>query len=146
MSKMAKKGATRIRAHFGRRDDSGQVMVEFALIIPIFLLLSLILLDVGRAYFTNQIVLNAAREGARVGTLPQSSPADVDAVVAAVMAQAGYRLSGYSTNYANIGSSAEAGTTTTVTVTSSFGTLTGTFIPGWTGNLPLGQTIRMRHE
>ena len=46
---------------------SGQTLVEFALVIPIFLLLLFALLDFGRVIYAQQTITNDAREGARKG-------------------------------------------------------------------------------
>jgi hypothetical protein len=54
----------------GRRDSRrGAVAVEFALVLPILLLLVLGGIDWGYFFFAGQIVANAAREGARAGSL-----------------------------------------------------------------------------
>ena len=50
-----------------RDGDAGQALVEFALILPLMLLLLFALADFGRAFYTWLVVTNAAREGARVG-------------------------------------------------------------------------------
>lgn len=55
----------------GRR--SGQALVEFALVVPIFLLILFGLLDVGRAIFAYNSITNAAREGARLAIVNQDS-------------------------------------------------------------------------
>ena len=52
----------------GRRKRSrGQALVEFALILPVFMLVMLIAIDFGRLFFTYIQVNNAAREGAAYG-------------------------------------------------------------------------------
>jgi Flp pilus assembly protein TadG len=51
------------------RRAHGQAMMEFALVLPIFLLLILVLLDVGRATQAYTTVAEAAREGARSGSI-----------------------------------------------------------------------------
>lgn len=43
---------------------SGQGLVEFALILPILLLLTMGALDLGRAFFVKVVLENSAREGA----------------------------------------------------------------------------------
>lgn len=55
--------------------ERGQALVEFALILPIMLLLICALVDFGRAYYTWLMVTNAAREGARVGATQQPESA-----------------------------------------------------------------------
>jgi Flp pilus assembly protein TadG len=49
-------------------NDSGQSLVEFALILPIFVLLLVGVFDLGRAFFSYIAITNAAREGTRVVT------------------------------------------------------------------------------
>ncbi len=46
----------------------GQSMVEFALILPLFILFIVGIFELGRAFFAFIVISNAAREGARVVT------------------------------------------------------------------------------
>lgn len=48
-----------------RERSSGQSLVEFALVLPLFLLIIIGMVDVGRAIWANNSVANAAREAAR---------------------------------------------------------------------------------
>jgi len=57
------------------RPDSGEALVEMALVLPILLLLSLGMLDFGRAFHMKNIVDAAAREGCRVAVV--TTPVDV---------------------------------------------------------------------
>ena len=50
----------------------GQALVEFALVIPIFLLMLFGLIDVARLVYLNSTLSQAAREGARVGSVEAS--------------------------------------------------------------------------
>jgi Flp pilus assembly protein TadG len=52
----------------GLRAESGAIAVEFAILLPVFLLLVFGILDFGHAYYMKQVVSNASREGARYGT------------------------------------------------------------------------------
>lgn len=57
--------------------ENGQGLLEFALILPVLLLVALGLLDLGRAFFAAIIISNASREGARYLTLhPEDNAAD----------------------------------------------------------------------
>ncbi len=47
----------------------GQGLVEFALVLPIFLLVLFGLIDVGRLVYMNSVLSQAAREGARVASV-----------------------------------------------------------------------------
>ena len=49
-----------------QRRTGGQTLVEFALILPVFILLLFGVLDVGRYVYMNSVLSQAAREGARV--------------------------------------------------------------------------------
>ncbi len=56
-----------VRQH--RRRSRGQSLVEFALILPILLLLVVSAADAGRLFFAYVTIENAAREGAFFGAL-----------------------------------------------------------------------------
>jgi hypothetical protein len=62
--------------HRGRHRAArrGQALVEFALVIPIFLLVLVALFDLGRAVFAYNTLTNAAREGARMAIVNQHVP------------------------------------------------------------------------
>jgi Flp pilus assembly protein TadG len=57
--------------HRDTRDGSGQALVEFALILPIFILLLVGLLDLGRGVYAFNTISNASREAVRVGIVDQ---------------------------------------------------------------------------
>lgn len=58
--------------------DSGQTLAEFALVVPIFLLIVLGLFDVGRAVFVYNGLSNAVREGARLAIVNQDKDSIAD--------------------------------------------------------------------
>lgn len=47
----------------------GQTLVEFALLLPLLILIILFLFDLGRAVYYYSVIHNAAREGARYGII-----------------------------------------------------------------------------
>jgi hypothetical protein len=55
-----------------RAQSRGQSLVEFALVIPVFVLVVLGLIDAARLVYLNSTVSQAAREGARVGSVESS--------------------------------------------------------------------------
>lgn len=55
-----------------RDDRRGQALVEFALILPILVLLLVGVLDFGRAIYAYNTVNNAARQGARLAIVDQT--------------------------------------------------------------------------
>lgn len=54
------------------RSRRGQALVEFALVLPILVLLMLGIFDFGRAVFALSTINNAAREGARLAIVDQT--------------------------------------------------------------------------
>jgi hypothetical protein len=59
----------------GRRDkESGQVLIEFALVLPVLILLVVGIIDFGFAFNTWNSAQNAAREGARVAAVSNNAP------------------------------------------------------------------------
>ena len=69
-------------------NDRGTALLEVAMTLPVVLLVSVGIFEFGRAYQTQQILTNAAREGARVAVLPNQPPGAVQSRVAAYL-QAG---------------------------------------------------------
>ena len=71
------------RATDGRRRTPGhqraQALVEFALLLPLLLLLVLVAVDAGRLFFTDIALTDAAREGAAYGA---GNPADTSGITA----------------------------------------------------------------
>jgi Flp pilus assembly protein TadG len=51
----------------------GQALAEFALVFPLFILLLLAVFDIGRAVFAYNGITNAAREGARLAIVNQTT-------------------------------------------------------------------------
>ena len=63
------------------RSQRGTALIETALILPLLLLLCVGIFEFGRAYQTWEVLTNAAREGARVAILPNTTTADATARV-----------------------------------------------------------------
>jgi len=56
-----------------RRGQNGQALVEFCLLTPVLLLFVLLTVDVGRAYYQAVDAAGAARAGARMGIISDTS-------------------------------------------------------------------------
>lgn len=54
----------------------GAAAVEFALVLPLLLTIVFGTIEWGYYFFTREIVINSAREGARAGTLQYTPPTD----------------------------------------------------------------------
>lgn len=61
----------------GRRRSRGQSLVEFSLVFPLMLLLVFGLIDIGRLVFASNSLAEAAREGARWGSVQARSANDI---------------------------------------------------------------------
>jgi hypothetical protein len=72
--------------HDGR--TRGQALVEFALVLPILILILMGLFDFGRAVFAYNSLSNSARDGARVAIVDQTMVAGVPAGAQAAADQA----------------------------------------------------------
>jgi len=58
-----------------RKAEDGQSLVEFALVLPIFLLVLFAIVDFGMAFHAWITVTNSAREGGRLGSVHASAAA-----------------------------------------------------------------------
>jgi len=56
------------------KDDCGATIVEFAIVLPLFLLLIFGIIEFGLIIFNKQILTNACREGARAGVQQAAPP------------------------------------------------------------------------
>lgn len=74
-----------VRMHFSGR-GRGQALAEFALIVPVFLLILMVAIDFGRLYFLYIGLNGAAREGAAFGA---NQPAYTSGIADRVKAELG---------------------------------------------------------
>ena len=78
MDRILKRGPRRVR----RR---GAALVEFALVMPLLLLLLVGIMEFGRAWSQTQVITDAARQGARLAALLNNSSAGQDSVRTVVL-------------------------------------------------------------
>jgi hypothetical protein len=64
-------------------------LVEFAIIAPIFFTMVLAIIEFGRMIMVQEILVNAAREGARAATLPGATDPPTDTTVSTYLTSAG---------------------------------------------------------
>ena len=84
---MVRTGETAMTRGPGRLNRKGQALVEFALVLPLVLLLVVGMLEFARAWNLHQVMTDAVREGARRAVLANSvtcpgTAADMDSVKA----------------------------------------------------------------
>jgi Flp pilus assembly protein TadG len=129
----------------------GAELIEFAIVMPMFLFLLAGIFDFGMMFRTFEVVTNAAREGARVGVLPGYAAEDIEDRVDAYMAVSG--LTGaYTVTVANTPVATGAGTFTARAVTVNYtyqfvvlGPIAGFFGGSFT-TMPLQAVSVMRTE
>jgi len=63
-----------LRPHTSRASERGTALIEFALVLPLLLVLTLAVVDLSRAFYAKNVVEQAAREGVRL--LAVTSTAD----------------------------------------------------------------------
>ncbi len=66
------------------RGERGSAMVEFAIVLPLFLFITWCVVDFARAYYTQNSLASAVREGARYAAIRdlRGTQAERDAIVA----------------------------------------------------------------
>jgi Flp pilus assembly protein TadG len=69
----------RVTCRRQRGSQSGQAVIELALTLPLLLVIVMGIFDFGLMFQRYEVVTNAAREGARVGVLPNYTIADAQA-------------------------------------------------------------------
>lgn len=108
----------------------GQGMVEFALVIPIFLLLTLGTVEMGWLVYNNHTISNATREGARYAMVngERSENANAVAEIENVVSDYSSGLSGPVTTTVSPGSIGEPGSTVTVATTYQYQPVVGMII------------------
>src|SRR5579885_2495949 len=72
-----------------RAGRPGAATVEFAVVAPVFFLLALGIIDVGRGLMVQHLMQNAARQGCRAGILPSNGNAEITAAVTGALQPAG---------------------------------------------------------
>ncbi len=131
-----------LRTHSG--SHGGQVIVEFALLMPVLLLLVLGIMEFGRAWMNANMVTQAAREGARAAiVLPDLM--ENDHRVAARVEEV---LTGGNIVMENVMNTVplEFAGPVVVSVTTEYSPVVTTFIPGLNGPFYIQRQATMRFE
>lgn len=122
------------------KQQQGQSLVEFALLLPMLVVILFGTVEFGRLWMTMNVLTGAAREGARVAAVTAPNTAQVQTAINNVLNGAnitGATITVVGPNAAN---------NVTVTVRINYNVLTGTIIPGMSRTLQLTRTASMRWE
>jgi Flp pilus assembly protein TadG len=128
-----------------RRNRRGAAAVEFAVVSPVLFLLIFGMIEYGRMVMVQQVITNAAREGARKGVLDGSTNSDVTTVVGNYLTSA--NISGATTTVTPTNpSNATYGGTVTVSVSVPYSKVSWLPHSFWLGSKTLTATSVMRRE
>ena len=129
--------------------SEGQALVEFALLLPLFLMLLFGMIDFGRAYSASVTQTNAAREGARLGV----TGATQSAIVTRSQSTSANSCNNGNPSVAVQGAQGASGTDVVVTVSCSLNLITPLagiikLVTGgaFQGTIPLSSSATMRIE
>ena len=146
-----------------RRGDRGAAAVEFALIVPVLLVVVFGIIDFGLLMNSSSLLSNAAREGARVASLGGSYDATVAAAksteqgligtvptptATCILSGGGACPGGASGWAAGNSNSAPTGASVTVSITYAYTWITPIvrLIPGWKSSITISRASTMRVE
>jgi len=123
------------------KDKDGQSLIEFALVLPILLLVLFGITEFGRAIMVTNVLHTAAREGARLAAVsPVGDSLSVQARVVQVLDAANITAKEITIQFLLAEKSVE------VTVTTDFEVLSGGILDPFVGTFELkGKTV-MRYE
>lgn len=126
------------------RERRGAAAVELAVVLPLFFLLIFGMIEYGRLVMVQQIITNAAREGARVAILTTATTSSVTTAVTSYLTNAG--ITGETVTVSpSPPSSAAAGTGVTVTVSIPYKSVSW-FTPIYLGSTTMTSSVVMRTE
>lgn len=128
-----------------RKQRRGAAVVEFAVVAPLFIMLVFGMIEYGRMVMVQQLIVNAAREGARLGVLDGATTADVTSAVNGYLNNAS--ISGATVTVSpSPPSSAGYGAPVSVTVSIPFSQVSWLPSPMYLGGKTLTTTTVMRRE
>ena len=132
----------------GSTNQRGAAAVEFALLLPVLIMVLFGIIEFGVALSRQQVLATASREGARLGirqSVPRPTAADIQALARRVFTQAG--ATGVTPMIAVTGAGGPSGTDLIVTVSAPYQFyVMANVIPALRGTVTLRSRTVMRHE
>jgi Flp pilus assembly protein TadG len=142
LSTRANRGHRRNRR---RRTRTGAAVVEFAVVGPLLVMLTMGMMEVGRVVMVKQMMVNASREGARLAILPTSTASQVISHVQSQMADSAINGTNVVLTPTSL-ENAPAGTAVTVTISVNANQVSWIPNPLFTFNKPITASTTMRRE
>jgi len=131
-------------ARRSQRARPGAAAVEFALVAPLLVMLVLGMIEFGRMMMVEQILTNAAREGARKAVLPGVTKTQVESAVDAYLQNSS--VSGQSRTVSPDPGTATGGAAVTVTVSVPYSSVTWLPVSWFLSGKTLSASVVMRKE
>ncbi len=121
--------------------------LEFTLLLPAMLLLIFSTVELGSAYYAKQMMINASREGARLGAIYSDDGTTnwyVEQEVEDLLENTSFPLS---TNVIVSGADGMTGDTVRVEIQAAYDfPILSSLVPGVLGSITLSSITEMRHE
>jgi Flp pilus assembly protein TadG len=127
-----------------RKRRRGAAAVEFAVVLPVFVILVFGMIEYGRMVMVQQVITNASREGARKAVLDGATTSSVQTAVTSYLTSA--KVNGGSAAVSPNPTSAAAGDPITVTVSIPFSAVSWLPSPMYLGGKTLSASTTMRRE
>jgi Flp pilus assembly protein TadG len=121
------------------KSQKGQSLVEFALVLPVFVVILFGIMEFGRLWEVSNILTSAAREGARVAAVSEPNIEKAKAAAQTVLS------AGSITTATITVSGPNSDKDILVTINMAYRPLTGSIIPGL-GSFTLSRSTTMRWE
>lgn len=130
------------------KGEEGVVAVEFALVLPILIVLVAGIIEFGFALYTQEVITNASREAARAGIIlgdPRPSAGEIATVASSYMTNLGVSCGASCVSVAGSQGNSGDDLTVSVAVPYRFVILEG-FLEDWVGDMTLRATSTMKQE
>ncbi len=128
-----------------RNRRHGNTLIEMMLLMPLLMALCFGAMEYGYAMYIKHTLQGAAREGARAAVVAGATATDVQNAVDGAMLAAGFGQTKYTRpptmNPANWATQ-PMGTTVTVTVQATWGTIGFSALPTWLKGIPTDKVVR----
>lgn len=137
--------AALINRKIRRQTREGTATVELAVTVPVLVLIVFGLIEVGQGVLAKQVLVNAARDGARSATLEGATVADVETTVLNFLASSGMEGATVTVSPSPL-TVAQGGDPVSVTVSVPFSAISWLPAPFYLGGASLEATVVMRRE
>ena len=128
-----------------QKNRVGAAVVEFAIVGPLLVMLTMGMMEVGRAVMVKQVMINASREGARMAILPSASSQDVISQVNSQLAASSITGTTVTIEPPSL-ANAPAGTAVTVSISVNASQVSWIPNPAFTLNQTITAATTMRRE